>query len=324
MSLIKIFFRNNDRQERFASQEGRIRDREEVLAGRQPADVWSPHGSRRSDEKSQFRRVASVSPLPSTLSARSSLRTAAIRLADAAQSGTPRSPEASSSEDVSFPFDELGIGEPRSIPLEPKSMQARSLPLQPKSIPLEPRSIPLEPTRSTPLEPRSTPLGQMYPLWSSRSAEPKSIPLERSIGSSVYARAVREAADSPQDRTGPAAPPPVIRSRWTPLIVTPESPPHKAADSPASPDTQTVSPQVRILKYSIPTLRQCCGAGTFLAEAGLKFRLQLQLQLRSSRKIPNTILSLCFNYDIGKLKNKSFEINEFFFTEEGGVLLNNC
>jgi hypothetical protein len=69
-------------------------------------------------------------------------------------------------------------------------------------------------------------------------------------------RPVREAADSLHERTSSA--PPLIKSRWTPLIVTPESPPPAAKvveDSPASPDTQTVSPQVRVQigKVPVPT-----------------------------------------------------------------------
>ncbi len=225
-------------------------------------------------------RVASVAPFPASFSARSALRNAAMRLADAEQSGTPRSPEGAGSEDFSFPFDELGIGEPKPIPLQPKT-----IPLEPKpklapqerkftpqerkftaqdrmNIPQERRYITQEPSY-TPQEPEPTPEIQYLPpepktipLESSRhsllsahggrSVEPKSIPLERSAVSRVpvYARLVKEAADSPQE----PPPPPAVRSRWTPMIVTPESPPPSARateDSAASPDTQTVSPQVR-------------------------------------------------------------------------------
>jgi hypothetical protein len=238
------------------------------------------------------------------------LRTAAIRLADAEQSGTPRSPEASDSEDFSFPFDELGIGEPKPIPLQPKTIpleppkpkfipqerkfipqerqlnsqqhkffpQERKLNYQEhKSIPQERRNVPEEPMNSLqepryspqepkftpsepsyiPQEPKSIPLEGRHSLLSGgRSVEPKSIPLERSRVSKVpvYARLVREAADSPQEQRGGSTPhPPTVRSRWTPLIVTPDSPPpaRGAEDSPASPDTQTVSPQVRDTHWSV-------------------------------------------------------------------------
>jgi hypothetical protein len=179
-------------------------------------------------------RVASVVPFPASFSARSALRNAAMRLADAEQSGTPRSPEGAGSEDFSFPFDELGIGEPKPIPLQPKT-----IPLEPKSkfapqerkftlqerkyasqermfhpqerryITQEPSYTPQEPEPSPeiqylPPEPKTIPLeATRHTLLSAhggRSVEPKSIPLERSAGSRVpvYARLVKEAADSPQ------------------------------------------------------------------------------------------------------------------------------
>jgi hypothetical protein len=169
-----------------------------------------------------------------------------MRLADAAQhssgSGgtTPRSPDASSSaaQDVSFPFDELGIGEPKSIPLEPTYIRcSQSQPPPPKEPPRPmPKSIPLEPPKHAQLY--SSTSGSRHHV-----TEPKSIPLERA-GESATSRPVREVADSPQER-------PVLKSRWTPLIVTPDSPPPPKAveESPASPDTQTASPQVYLIMH---------------------------------------------------------------------------
>jgi hypothetical protein len=265
-----------DQPDRFASPEGRWRgttgreDRSNNI--KRPIDDRG-NNKRRPDDGFPFgrssgfypdnygdrSRVASVSPMPSSVvAARSSLRNAALRLADAAHSGgggTPRSPDASSSsEDVSFPFDELGIGEPKAIPLEP--VYSRLQHNRPVPPPTEPRSS-IQP-KSIPLEPKYPPLQ----LFSSRhsSTEPKSIPLERSsssggIDSFSCPRPVRELADSPQERQ-----PPVLKSRWTPLIITPESPPPAVEESPASPDTQTVSPQVPVhgfYKYGTGTVVPC-------------------------------------------------------------------